>query len=110
MYKNTEQNDSLKENMFKAAIFLSMVCCWIDAFLSESDDVFYNKDGCDMQNPNNLTKAEEATRYTDLVFTPAMIEFFFMAINILFSKENIHSDNGDHTRTNSSCLLLRFVF
>ena len=109
MCQNTEQDESVENNLFKTVVFVSMICCWVDAFLSEANNLFHNKDGSDTQNAQNLTRAEEATRYTDPLFTPAMIEFYFMTINILYTKVGISSDNGSKTQTNIVCTLFRFV-
>lgn len=109
LYQNTKFEKSIAINVFKLVICISIVCCWLDAFLSETSDIFYIEDDNDTLETKNLTRAEKATKETDPLFTPAMIEFSLMAINVLFFKED-DSSNEHHTKTTKTCTSFRLVF
>lgn len=74
-------------------ILISNVCIWMDTFFSESNILFETY--IDVNNSSyiqNLTgtfsRAEDAIEKTDPFFSPAMIEFSLMAIDMLFSQKN----------------------
>lgn len=88
-------------------ILLSNVCIWLDTFFSESNVLFEENE--DQRNPNiskhvkeassinnssgmiNCTlRTDEAIEKTDTFFSPAMIEFALMSIDLLFTKESCY--------------------
>ena len=74
-------------------ILISNVCIWMDTFFSESNILFekyinVNNSSYIQNLTDTFSRAEDAIEKTDPFFSPAMIEFSLLAIDMLFSKND----------------------
>lgn len=102
--ETNEEKSGWKRFLF-LVILVSNVCIWLDTFFSESNALFEETE--DQRNQNNSKHikashsidnsscnstilADEAIEKTDAFFSPAMIEFALMSIDLLFTKESCY--------------------
>ncbi|XP_062604559.1 uncharacterized protein LOC134266327 [Saccostrea cucullata] len=123
-YHDRRSDNSKLQNFFSVGILLANVCIWLDALFSESNDLFQyshvfvdtNDTEIIMFNITNSSiicsysaRAMRAIEKTEPFFSPAIIEFSLMAIDLLFLKTEIPPEQDDY-EVEEYCILFRKCF